>query len=104
MDATTDTASTDTTSSVEPRFGLLNDASELAHLVCCRDPTWDVALCGATPDHVNLAAEVVCTMCVEVARGMPGWCPGADPPVCVRDGKHCPDEHDIDLRILREVT
>ncbi|MEO6999957.1 MAG: hypothetical protein ABI112_17920 [Terracoccus sp.] len=43
-------------------------------------------------------------MCVEVAlQRLPGFFDN-DPAVCPMDYQPCPDEHDIDLRILREVT
>ncbi|WP_139977242.1 hypothetical protein [Nocardioides litoris] len=86
------------------RLELAAEPDEIAHVVCCREDPWERALCGEPIDAVNLAAETVCTLCVEVAMGLPGWAPDADPPRCVLDGTPCPDEHDIDLRILREVT
>lgn len=88
----------------EPHFSLANDENDIGHLVCCRDPKWDVALCGEANDRINVNVQMVCTMCIEIAKGFPGWDPQAEPPVCIHDGEPCPDEHEIDLRILGEVT
>jgi hypothetical protein len=89
----------------EPSFRLVNDEEEILHLVCCRDDAWEVAFCGEPSDHINVNGNTVCTLCVEVAQQhRPGFNVFADPPVCPMDGDQCPDEHDIDLRILREVS
>jgi hypothetical protein len=89
----------------EPRFSLSTADDVIAHIVCCREPQWDVAFCGEVNDVVALNATVVCTMCIEVAKGKrPGWDPFAHPPICPVDGDPCPDEYEIDLRILRAVT
>jgi hypothetical protein len=88
-----------------PRRQLVNDPDELTHLVCCRDASWDTALCGYESESVNLAAEHICTMCCEVAQqkwaelGVTPW-EGR----CPVDGAQCPDEVDVDLRILDEVS
>jgi hypothetical protein len=89
----------------EPRFALANDEDEIAHIVCCREPSWEVAFCGEANDRINMNATMVCTLCLEVARSRrPDWDMCADPPMCPEDGEPCPDEHEIDLRILREVS
>jgi hypothetical protein len=88
----------------EPGLELISDEDEIMHLVCCRDTTWAVALCGEPSDHINLAGTVACTMCVDVAEQLRPGCLSQDPLICPKDGKPCPDEHEIDLRILREVT
>jgi hypothetical protein len=74
----------------------------MVHVGCCRDAEWTHGFCGTPVDEVNLAATVLCTMCVEVAQARcPGWLEH-DPPIYPNDHRPCPDEHDIDLRILRE--
>jgi hypothetical protein len=89
----------------EPRFSLTSDDDAIAHLVCCREASWEVAFCGEPNDVIAMNATAVCTMCIEVAKSRrPEWDMYADPPECPQDGEPCPDEHDIDLRILREVT
>ncbi|MGW2369431.1 hypothetical protein ACWCZ5_28100 [Streptomyces sp. NPDC001667] len=87
----------------EPSFRLDADPDEIGHLVCCRDPSWRTAFCGAEADTVNVAVETLCTICVERAEAMwPGY--WADPErFCPVDGQPCPDEHDIDLRIAWET-
>lgn len=86
----------------EPHFELTDHSDEIAHLVCCRGPDWSVALCGEVNTSITLSAEMLCSMCVEVAASDAGWDLRADPPRCFRDGEPCPDEPDIDLRILDE--
>ncbi len=89
----------------EPRFALTTEAEAIAHLVCCRDANWEIAFCGEPNEHIAVNATVVCTLCIEVAkRRAPAWDMFADPPICPNDGQPCPDEHEIDLRILREVS
>ena len=89
----------------EPRFSLSSDGDEIAHIVCCRDETWDVAFCGEPNDVIAMNATAVCTMCLEVAKARrPDWDMYAVPATCPNDGRPCPDEHEIDLRILREVS
>jgi hypothetical protein len=88
----------------EPGLRLTSDEDEIMHLVCCRDTTWAVALCGESSDQINLAGTVVCTMCVDVAEQLRPGCLSQDPLICPKDGEPCPDEHEIDLRILHEVT
>lgn len=86
------------------RMRLRNDEDEIAHLVCCRDPHWEKGLCGAPSDEINLSATVICTMCIEEAeRRRPGalW---EDSTRCPMDGRPCPPPHEVDLRVLREVT
>lgn len=87
----------------ETEFRLSADPDEIGHLVCCRDLSWSRAFCGAEGDTINLAVEMVCTMCVEQAEVMrPGWM--AEPEiVCPVDGQPCPDEHEVDQRIARET-
>ena len=100
--ATAQDAATDARTA--PRRRLENSRGEMAHLVCCRAQTWDVAWCGEPIGHLNLAVEVVCTMCAEVAeQHLPGWLENG-PVVCPLDRRPCPDEHELDLRILREVS
>ncbi|MEV5509568.1 hypothetical protein [Streptomyces orinoci] len=86
----------------EPHLRLDAAPREITHLVCCRAPSWRRTLCGAESDTVNVAAETLCTMCVEQIETMwPGW--RADPEwFCPVDGRSCPDEHEIDLRIAWE--
>ena len=89
----------------EPRFSLANDQDDIAHIVCCRDPSWEVAFCGGANDRINVNVTMACTLCLEVAKSRrPDWDMFADPPICPNDGEPCPDEHVIDLRILREVS
>lgn len=85
----------------ERQLELRNDEGEILHLVCCRDPEWKIAFCGYECDSINLTGDTLCTMCVEVARAR-------DPEFgtierCPIDLAPCPDEHEIDLRILGEV-
>ncbi|MQY16313.1 hypothetical protein SRB5_65110 [Streptomyces sp. RB5] len=85
-------------------FRLAADRDEIAHLVCCRDISWRTAFCGAgDQDVINMAAEVICTMCLEAVEAMsPGWRTTSGT-TCPVDGCACPDEHEIDLRIARET-
>lgn len=89
----------------EPRLSLSTEGDVISHLVCCRDDSWEVALCGEPSDRIDMNATMVCTLCLEVAKTRcPGWDMYADPTICPNDGEPCPDEHEIDLRILREVS
>lgn len=86
-----------------PDLALRNDENEIDHLVCCRSD-WSVALCGFASDHLNLTATTICTMCIEeAARRLPDF-DRYDPPRCPVDHQPCPDEHTLDLMILRRVT
>lgn len=86
------------------RLDLRNADDEVAHIVCCREPEWRVALCGEAGDSINLTPQMVCTICMEVAlQRLPTFLEN-DPTLCPVDHQPCPDEHEIDLRILREVT
>ena len=86
------------------RLDLRNAEDEVAHLVCCRDPEWRVGLCGEPGDSINLTSQTVCTMCIEIALQRLPTLFDNDPALCRMDHQPCPDEHDIDLRILREVS
>jgi len=98
------TPAIESTPEEEPRFSL-SDEDGIAHIVCCREPSWEIAFCGEPNEVIALNATVVCTLCIEVAKSRhPGWNMYADPPMCPNDATPCPDEHEIDLRILREVT
>jgi hypothetical protein len=89
----------------EPRFALTSTGDEIAHVVCCREADWSIAFCGEPNDRIDLNATVVCTLCIEVAKGRhPAGDMYADPPICPNDGEPCPDDHEVDLRILREVS
>src|SRR4051812_42478316 len=83
---------------------LNSDPGEIVHLVCCRAPSWDVAFCGEPGRNVNLAAKMVCSICVEVAEQRRPGAVDADTLRCPDDGRPCPSEHEVDLRILREVS
>jgi hypothetical protein len=85
------------------RLRLGTDSDDIVHLVCCRDVSWRTAFCGAEEDTVNLAAETPCTMCVEQVEAMwPGF--WADPEwFCPVDGRACPDEYEVYLRVARET-
>lgn len=84
---------------------MTSDDDAIAHLVCCREASWTIAFCGEPNAVITMNPRAVCTMCVEVAKSRhPAWDMLADPPTCPSNGKPCPDEHEIDLRILREVT
>ncbi|WP_153395731.1 hypothetical protein [Ornithinicoccus halotolerans] len=87
-----------------PRHQLVNNPDEILHLVCCRDPEWKVAFCGEDGGHINVTAETLCTMCVEyIEERVPGFL-GSDERVCPVDYRQCPEEHQVNLRILREVS
>ena len=86
-----------------PRLTLTSDEDEIVHLTCCRETSWTVAFCGEPANHINLAGTVLCTLCVEVAEQRRPGCLDTEPVICPHDGDPCPDEHEIDLRILREV-
>lgn len=89
----------------EPSFTLATDGDAIAHLVCCREASWEIAFCGEREEVIAMEATGVCTMCIEVAKGRhPAWDMSAEVATCPNDGEPCPDEHEIDLRILREVT
>jgi hypothetical protein len=86
------------------RLGLRNADDQVAHVVCCREPEWRVALCGEPGDSINLTPQMVCTMCLEIVlQRLPSFFDN-DPTLCPMDHRPCPDEHEVDLRILREVT
>jgi hypothetical protein len=104
MSETTGTGAAEAQPQQEPRHALRNSEEVIGHLVCCRDPIWDAALCGAPADGISLSAQTVCTLCIEVALELLPNFLDSDPPLCPIDQKPCPDEHDIDLRILREVS
>ncbi|GAA2270808.1 MULTISPECIES: hypothetical protein [Kitasatospora] len=89
---------------VEGHLQLTPDREKITHLVCCRDASWRTAFCG-TPGHaINLAAEIICAMCLETAEAMhPGWLSNGMGYVCPVDGNPCPDDHEVDLRIARET-
>lgn len=54
--------------------------------------------------NIDLAAEVLCTMCADEAEDrLPGWST-KDPRLCPWERRPCPDDHELDLRILREVS
>ncbi|MDT0213168.1 hypothetical protein Q9R29_04650 [Rothia sp. ARF10] len=87
-----------------PALDLRNDPDEVTHIVCCRDPKWEKTWCGADADHVNVVAEDLCSMCIEVAqKRLPSFLEN-DPTICPMDFAPCPDQHDVDLRILRTVS
>lgn len=89
----------------EQRLTLATEEDAIAHVVCCRDASWAVAFCGEPSKRISMNATGVCTLCIEVAkRRHPAWDMLADPPICPNDAEPCPDEHESDLRILREVT
>ncbi|WP_109505514.1 hypothetical protein [Nocardioides speluncae] len=85
------------------KLELQNDEGEILHLVCCRDPSWTVAFCGFEADVINLTGTTLCTMCVDIARARDPEFATRDRLTCPFDLTPCPDEHEIDLRILREV-
>ncbi|MGQ0838567.1 hypothetical protein [Actinokineospora sp.] len=100
MDTTSQTRSDAMTAG---EFRLVAKPDETVHLVCCRDASWQVALCGTECTEINPAAEVVCTMCVEEVTALrPQWRSEAQF-VCPVDATRCPDEHEVDLRIARET-
>lgn len=87
-----------------PDVRLISDADEAAHLVCCRAPVWRFGFCGAESDEINMAAEHVCSMCVEeIHRLMPDF-DLHDPPLCPIDRAPCPTQLEVDLRVLRETS
>lgn len=86
------------------RLRLQNDEDDIIHIVCCRDPKWEAAFCGSETDVINLTGNTVCTMWTEVARPRDSEFGRRDPAICPIDLTPCPDEHEIDLRILREVN
>jgi hypothetical protein len=87
----------------EVKFRRGDNPDELAHFVCCRDLDWRKALCGyeAREDDVVLSeSSMICTMCVEVCRGM-GVEPGSGQ--CPIDNQPCPDDEEVD-RLINEHT
>lgn len=87
-----------------PRLTLQNNADDILHLVCCRDPEWKVAFCGYEDDSINMMGKQLCTMCIEVVRRRDPLFGLREFPVCPIDQTPCPDEHEIDQRILKEVS
>lgn len=85
----------------EGRNELIANPDEITHFVCCRDPEWRVAFCGAEEDKVNPAAENFCTMCVEVALSRVPDLFQREHSLCPMDLQPCPDAHDVELEILR---
>lgn len=87
----------------DPDFRLDANPDEIGHLVCCRDPSWRTSFCGAENETINVAVEMICSMCMERVEAMwPGW--REDPEMfCPVDGQACPDEHTTGRRITRET-
>jgi hypothetical protein len=77
----------------------------VTHLVCCRAPSWDVALCGfATAGGALNTAGDDCAMCIETALGM--WASRGEEvrdEHCHLDGIPCPSDAEIFERIVRET-
>jgi hypothetical protein len=88
---------------VTNRLTLSSNENDLLHLVCCREPEWKAAFCGYETDVIDLTGNTVCTMCIEVARQRDSQFGTREIATCPIDLRPCPDEHEIDLRILREV-
>jgi hypothetical protein len=91
---------------VSPRFQAVDRPEELTHLVCCRDHSWERALCGAEPLlHINLGAQFICTMCVEVCQAALAAHPRSedDNDVCPIDGRACPEDEELDDLIRRRL-
>ena len=89
---------------VRSAYKLVSRPDDITHLVCCRDASWRVAFCGAEDADVNPAAEVVCSMCLEEAQARQPRFGTEERLICPIDGTPCPDEADIDRRILLETT
>lgn len=81
---------TSTGTAVDASLARRDDPEELVHLVCCRDGSWETGFCGEPGGDVNLAATVVCTMCVEVVERMAPGALSSSPPRCPVDGVPCP--------------
>lgn len=79
---------------------LSTDASDVNHLVCCRD-SWASTFCGMSTENepINLVSDFVCAMCMEEATRQYGG--PLDEGICPIDRTPCPDESEIDDRISR---
>ena len=89
-----------------PEYQAVNRPDELTHLVCCRDHSWERALCGTeTGLYINLGAEFICTMCAEVYRdALAGTLPAEeDSYTCPIDGRQCPGDDELDALIRRRL-
>lgn len=88
---------------VAPQYHAVERPEDLTHLVCCRDYSWERALCGSETNlNINLGAEHFCTMCVEVyLGGVPEHSGVAD--TCPVDGRACPDDDELDELIRQRL-
>ncbi|MDP5226709.1 MULTISPECIES: hypothetical protein [Arthrobacter] len=77
---------------------VINDKDEITHLVCCRDRSWEIGFCGAETGHVNLHAEIICSMCIEVVGPK-----ALEQNICPVDDRPCPAGEEFD-RLIRERT
>jgi len=91
----------DPTETVAP-FEIAHEPTEITHLVCCRD-SWGTTFCGTGTEglRINLAAEIICSMCIEegirLSRGEFGV-------ACPLDHLPCPDDPEVDDRIDRATS
>lgn len=87
-----------------PQFVLVDQPDVITHLVCCRSTDWRHTFCGSLEtDAVNVNAQRYCAMCIQEAESaLPGWT-GAAERRCPADGRRCPDDADLDARIVRET-
>ncbi|WP_154793248.1 hypothetical protein [Occultella kanbiaonis] len=87
----------------EPTKVLIARPEEVTHLVCCRDEVWRVAFCGAESHEINMAAERLCAMCVEVVLRVDPRFYERQPILCAKDRRPCPTEHEVNLRVIDEI-
>lgn len=86
---------------LDPLFELVHDSDEIAHLVCCRDVSWRQAFCGEPGEHLLTSCTAVCSLCVETAERMLPGCFAGERVRCPVDGRHCPDDEELDAEIAR---
>ncbi len=91
---------------VQPQLYAVDRPDELTHVVCCRDHSWSQALCGFGPiDYINLGAQVICTMCIEVFEELLTAMPQpVTDRTCPVDGCLCPPDDELDEIIRRRLT
>ncbi len=83
---------------------LSTDPRELNHLVCCREE-WKIAFCGTNVENapINPNSRFLCAMCLDVVRTLRPSFEDDEREICPRDGTPCPDDLEIDARILYET-
>lgn len=90
---------------VQPQLYAVDRPEELTHMVCCRDHSWSRALCGAgTLDYINMGAQFICSMCIEVYQELIAAMPQPQPDdTCPIDGCSCPTDRELEEIVRRRL-